>query len=169
MSSKGGLKTKTCQCGCRQKCYNRWVQGHNRRVFPPPVWNKDKTGVQEPWNKGRTGIYSVKSLAKMGAATLRRMRENPGPFKDTKPELAVERWLQEQGVLYEKQYPIGNMLTDFYLLEQDMVIEVDGCWWHGCECSPNSPHPDNSTRRSQKLSALGYAVIHIWEHEIISR
>lgn len=89
-----------------------------------------------------------------------------GHFKDTWPERQLEKQLQEQGLKYEKQKRIGDMIVDFYLPQRNLVIEVDGCWWHGCvEHCPTSRKPDNFEARRQTLSVLGYQAIRIWEHE----
>ena len=92
---------------------------------------------------------------------------HPGPFKDTKPELEFESYLQVQGIEYEHPKRIGSMLVDFYLPFRNLVIEIDGCYWHGCrEHCPNSPWSDRWESRQLKLEALGYDSIRIWEHEL---
>ncbi len=138
------------------------------------------------WNKGQTGLISKEGLQRIRAthlgkilseetkqkiseARLNQMTNSLGPWRDTKPELSFERQLQEVSLEYTKQKRVGNMLVDFYLPQQNLVIEVDGCWWHGCpDCHPNGGATvDGFEARRQRLAALGYDAIRIWEHELI--
>ncbi len=138
-----------------------------------------------PWHKGLTGVYSDETLQKNREAHLGKTRSdetkqsqsvsrikylqaNVGPWRDTKPERELESRLQAAGLCYEKQKRVGNMLVDFYLSQQNLVIEVDGCYWHGCpDCFPDGGFgPDKFEARQKSLEVLGYDAIRIWEHEL---
>ena len=62
-----------------------------------------------------------------------------------------------------------------------MAVQVDGCFWHGCPEHGTVPDRNsewwqwkisrNQTRDADtdaKLSALGWRVIRVWEHENVS-
>lgn len=121
-------------------------------------------------HRGFTGLFhSDEAKQKMSEIRLRHLANHRGPWKDTKPELELASRLQSASLVYETQKRIGNILVDFYLPQQNLVIEVDGCWWHGClDCYPSSQYLDKFTERCRKLEFLGYSSIRIWEHELVS-
>lgn len=79
--------------------------------------------------------------------------------KDTDIEIIIEKWLQEQGIEYKKQYfqTIGNSYTkvDFLVLP-NICLYVDGDYWHA---------PLHVRRRAEMqnrlLPELGFIVIRI--------
>ncbi len=92
-----------------------------------------------------------------------------GIQRDTIPEQILEEQLKYQGLRYEKQRRIENMTVDFYLPQHNLVIEVNGCYWHGClEHCPKSPYVDRFEERQQRLNDIGYDSIRIWEHDLKS-
>lgn len=121
---------------------------------------------------GKPGTpHTEEAKRRIGENAAKRIAENSGPWKDTKPELEMKHRLQERGIAYEHQKYIEGMCVDFYLPGQNQIIEVDGCWYHGCpDCFPNGGlRPDRFSERRQKLEALGYNIIRIWEHELGTR
>jgi hypothetical protein len=54
---------------------------------------------------------------------------NKKGFK-TDAEKEVESWLISAGKEYHTQHKIGQHFADFYLPEENIVIEVDGAYWH---------------------------------------
>lgn len=51
-------------------------------------------------------------------------------ISDTKPELRVEKILCNLNIKYQKQCPIGPYVFDFCLLDHNILIEVQGEYWH---------------------------------------
>ena len=49
---------------------------------------------------------------------------------NTKPELAMESMLLTAKIPYEKQKRFGRYIYDFYLFNHNIIIEVDGIYWH---------------------------------------
>lgn len=99
---------------------------------------------------------------------LRRVTARELPYKDTKPELEMAKRFTAANIVFEMQKWIGRMVVDFYLPVMNLVVEVDGCWWHGCrEHCPTSHKVDNFEDRKQSLNSLGYGAIRIWEHELV--
>lgn len=101
--------------------------------------------------------------------------------KDTKPELAVRRYLHARGLrfsLHRKDLP-GR--PDIVLRRHRAVVLVHGCFWHGHDCKAGSTSPKTRSewwsakiaankardgRNRRDLEALGWRVFEIWECEI---
>lgn len=98
-------------------------------------------------------------------------------YFDNKLELALASILDELGVRYVKQgridalpKPHRHHKWDFLIGTAEVAIEVDGCYWHGCE----EHHPDrvDAVRRRKELlrdaeaRRVGWIVIRFWEHEL---
>jgi very-short-patch-repair endonuclease len=70
------------------------------------------------------------------------------------------RGRQLEGFKFRRQHTIGPFVADFFCLEAKLVIELDG-----------SQHADQLHRdesRSEFIRGAGYAVLRIWNHEVIS-
>lgn len=97
--------------------------------------------------------------------------------KDTKPELVVRRMLHRLGyryVLHDKRLP-GK--PDLVFPSKRAVIVVDGCFWHGHNCSLGSKPKSNAdfwltkiqgnkardARHRRALRSLGWRVLVVWE------
>lgn len=78
----------------------------------------------------------------------------------------------------------GSVLgkPDVVFWDRKVVIFVDGCFWHGCPVC-RRPLPETNVEywrrkivrnvergrnHDEKLVAEGWAVIHVWEHEIVN-
>jgi len=101
--------------------------------------------------------------------------------KDTKPELQVRKYLFSQGFRYRLNVRNLPGKPDLVLPKYNTVIMVHGCFWHGHKgCRyfilPKSnqsywvPKIDRNISRDkdskQKLLALGWQVLEIWECEL---
>lgn len=101
--------------------------------------------------------------------------------KDTKPEIAVRKYLFREGFRFrknDKRYP-GK--PDIVLPKYHTVIFIHGCFWHhhaGCKQATMpktrtefwekkfAQNTDNDTRHKRQLEEMGFRVITIWECEI---
>lgn len=100
---------------------------------------------------------------------------------ETKPEIAIRKFLFSQGFRYRKnvKYLLGN--PDIVLPKYKTVIFVHGCFWHGhknCAASalPKSrqeywiPKIQRNIKRDlenkKALKKLGWQIITIWECDI---
>ena len=96
--------------------------------------------------------------------------ENPNRvFSNTKIEQKVAKLLNELGINYVQNYGLEKIANvDFFIPSKMLVIQCDGCYWHGCpEHFPlhiNRKEKDN--KQDIKLKSLGYKIIRLWEHEI---
>jgi len=98
---------------------------------------------------------------------------------DTAPERAMAAILDEMGLEYEAQYrakwlPKGyrNHKWDFCIPGMKTLVEVDGCYWHGCK----EHYPDRwsdeqqnvEMQRDVRAEQAGWRVLRFWEHELFS-
>jgi len=93
--------------------------------------------------------------------------------KDTLIEIKIEDELKKRGIYYQKQVPLCKVaVVDFYLPEYRIVIQADGCYWHGCpERFPNPTEKQIFTKKRDNnqdsiLTFNGFNVYRFWEHEI---
>jgi DNA mismatch endonuclease (patch repair protein) len=100
----------------------------------------------------------------------------------TQPEREVEKVLRRLRLRFRRN--VGDLpgKPDFLLIDYHLIVNVDGCFWHGC------PRCFSGTRRNKKwwdrkieenrrrdrridaqLRRRGYHVMHVWEHDSLSR
>lgn len=163
-------------------------------------WNKGKKYTEEEmiglnkkglklgigWNRGTKGLTKANSgsfkkghIGRIWTEEEKKKHSiwkinNPNRmFKDTKIELKIEQELKNRNISYEKQKPLCDIsVVDFYLPENNIVIQADGCYWHGCEeykHKINKKITKNMIRdryQNKVLISQGYRVYHFWEHDI---
>jgi len=107
--------------------------------------------------------------------TCRTRYGNPcSPFKSTKPERAVQIWLEQHKVKFLAQYHNYGTTVDFFASLKKVYIFVDGCWWHYHSCLFKKRMPNAGQLRALKRDPIitkriqdaGHKVIRIWECEI---
>ncbi|HET9049969.1 MAG TPA: endonuclease domain-containing protein [Chiayiivirga sp.] len=66
--------------------------------------------------------------------------------------------LQQLGVKFRRQHPVGPFIADFACLEPRLIVEVDG-----------SQHLDSATdaQRDAYLQAQGFLVRRYWNHDVL--
>jgi len=93
------------------------------------------------------------------------------PLTDTKPERITQIALSLQNIPYKKHIPFempwGFHQVDIFI-EPNIVLEVDGCYWHGCtECGYSNPEKTKKDQHvTTELERQGLRVFRFWEHEI---
>lgn len=113
-----------------------------------------------------------------------RVRMQANRSRDTRTERRLRRSLYHEGLRFRVNYrpPIPcRCSVDVAIVWARVAIFVDGCFWHGCPHHYRTPqsHTDywrdkiarNRTRDlavEQALSAEGWAVVRIWEHEPVA-
>ena len=101
--------------------------------------------------------------------------------KDTRPELAVRKFLYAQGLRFRVNNHRLPGSPDIVLPRYRTVIFVDGCFWHGHEGCQRSRLPLSNVeywrhkitlnkardyRVDVELRSMGWRVMHMWECEI---
>ena len=92
--------------------------------------------------------------------------------QNTKPERELKNILKELNVKFEQPYKYKGYYFDFYLSELDILIEVDGNYWHGKglnweelnETQKNSRK--NDVKKDKICLESQQSLIRLWEDEI---
>ena len=148
--------------------------------------SKDKMSEsQKQWiknNPEKAAYYNVQFWKDYWKDTEHReeQRERRSTFLSTyhhvssKLEKTFERFLTELNILYEKQYKLKGKLYDFKIKDRNILIEVDGDFWHSNpDMFPDGPiykvQKDNLERDIEKNKIAKeeeYELIRFWEHEV---
>ena len=98
-------------------------------------------------------------------------------MKITKPEKIIKNFLDANSIRYLFQHNKLPYRADFFYKNKNLVININGCYWHNHGCV-NSRIPEKNTNywlsvfeknksrdyeNTKKLKALGYKIINIWE------
>jgi len=102
------------------------------------------------------------------------------PMRDTKIELIVFAYLDSHNVSYCKHkilsdiphYLYSRHQFDIVVMDRRLIIEVDGCYWHGC--STHFPNPNEYQKWAlnrdciinETIEKNGWEIIRLWEHDI---
>jgi DNA mismatch endonuclease (patch repair protein) len=105
--------------------------------------------------------------------------------RDTDPEMALRRALHARGLRYVVDAPLPGMprrRADVLFTKKKVAVFLDGCFWHGCPLHRTYPQNnadwwlskieaniarDRDTDR--RLTAAGWSVVRVWEHEPVDR
>jgi DNA mismatch endonuclease (patch repair protein) len=91
------------------------------------------------------------------------------PVLPTTPERIVHGELKRVGVDFLTEHPLGPFLVDAFVPTLNLVVFVDGCYWHACPAHhPTAKKPRSDNSRIPYLTKCGYKVAVLWEHEIES-
>ena len=143
-------------------------------------------------SKSLSGIKKSDELKKkVSESQIKRYRENP----ELKEKLSKKRikWLKSKlsknkssievkfeglliylGVSYEYQYEFGKKLFDFYIPSKNILLEVDGDFYH---CNPSTNHKEpkykcqfltlkNDTDKNTYCSNHNIKLLRFWEKDI---
>lgn len=144
------------------------------------------------WSRGHKMPDHVKEILQSPESRAKSVEAHKAIFNALSPEeqyVRLEKWIKagraknnsklEQfvaaqldavGLTYERQKRIGRYAVDFFVPDFNLIIEANGCYWHGCEvCGFNSAeHIEKRKRdlvRTEFLMSRGYIVHIVWEHE----
>lgn len=130
---------------------------HLGKTRSPEAKQRMGESARRPEVRERLSVGS-RSPRTLAARVARLRRQVP-----TRIELAVRDALTAAGVEFVFQYPVGPYVADFFLPAKNLILEVDGHYWHSL---PGAKERD--ARRDADLVTLGYRVVHIPEHRIKS-
>jgi DNA mismatch endonuclease (patch repair protein) len=104
--------------------------------------------------------------------------------RDTQLEMNVRSLLHRRGMRFRVDHPIrieGRRLIrpDLVFTRARLCVELDGCFWHGCEeCSSGGPksnrnywgpkiarNKERDLEQARALEEAGWHVIRFWGHE----
>jgi|ERR1700729_626739 len=102
--------------------------------------------------------------------------------RDTKPEIAVRRYLHRKGLRYRLHRADLPGKPDLVFAKQRACVFVHGCFWHGCtmcvdgirEVKSNQTYwppkvaanKERDAKHQRTLQQLGWTVLSIWECEV---
>jgi very-short-patch-repair endonuclease len=91
----------------------------------------------------------------------------------SKLEEKFEFILSDLGVTFTQQFRLNGYLYDFYIQHKNLLIEVDGDWYHfnkDIHKKPLSPIQENTIKNDRIKTNLakeyGYNLIRFWENDI---
>jgi DNA mismatch endonuclease (patch repair protein) len=143
--------------------------------------------LAEAWRQARaSGLVVSEALPPESWASSPQVRVTMrgNRSKNTGPEMALRSLLHGRGLRYRVDAPpiLGiRRRADILFPKQRVAVFVDGCFWHGC---PEHYRPSTKNvsfweeklmanrsrdkRTNETLSASGWTVIRVWEHEDMS-
>jgi very-short-patch-repair endonuclease len=138
--------------------------------------SKGGTGVSRPkfegFGIGR--VHSQKTKDKMSKSAIERILKT-GKVKRSGLEYKFEILLDLLEIKYIHSYYIESIskIYDFYLPEHNILIEIDGDFWH-CnpikhptpECKTQEINIENDKFKSQWAYDNGYKLLRFWENDI---
>jgi len=90
--------------------------------------------------------------------------------KTSKLHIGYKKTMLENGLLgFESEYAYGPYSIDEADPYAKIAIEIDGCYWHGCNTCSYKGDPKIKAidaRKSSYLKNRGWVIFHIKEHEI---
>lgn len=103
------------------------------------------------------------------------------PFKDTSIEIQVQNILNKNKIPFEKHIIIPNLLSgnrkyhkfDIVLRNHKILIEVNGCYWHGCHICYKKPNNlqlkkiNRDKKMREDILKSDWMLIEIWEHDLM--
>ncbi len=129
------------------------------------------------WNSGKVDIYSQETIEKISNATKEQwknkeyrkfMEEIILPKARHKQvarissiEIMIANELKKRNIEFIQQIMILNKYKIDFLIEDFIVVEADGDYWH---CLPNIKIKDD--KRDAILKEKGFELFRFWEHEI---
>lgn len=90
----------------------------------------------------------------------------------TAPEKALGKILKGMKVEFRPQEIIHGKIFDFFIPKSNLIVEVDGDYWHGygLEHSQLNEVQKRSVRNDSEkdviAKGLGYEILRFWEHDI---
>jgi DNA mismatch endonuclease, patch repair protein len=101
--------------------------------------------------------------------------------KGTQAELDLRKALHARGLRYRINVPVltkPRRVADIVFASARVAVFVDGCFWHGCPQHASWPKSNadfwrekietnrlRDTDTDQRLTALGWIPVRVWEHE----
>lgn len=140
-------------------------------------WKKSRTGKEHPLDKKITCIcqwcgkeYRAKRVYEK--TTKFCSRQCQGSYaahnmgrQETTIEATIRQLLNENGIRYIQEAPVGPYVCDFYVESNDskVIIECDGTYWHSL------PHAKRTDKRKDGWAAShGYKIVRLPEEKINS-
>jgi very-short-patch-repair endonuclease len=127
----------------------------------------------------RKAMSKAKIGANPGVAKLRKKKKiqkmaNKMSKKMTEPERIFADMMDELEIPYETQKIIDNKIYDFYIPSKNMIIEIDGDYFHGNPLIYESKNLNKMQLRNQRNDTFkdilakgrGFDLERVWEYDL---
>lgn len=153
-ANTGRKRKQATKSKISEKAKERWADPTFREkmklINKEAAQKRDMSGE----NNGMYGKHHTEDARlKVTTALWKRVKDHLNPL-----ELSVAKTLNSLNIKYEPQKIIGFYLVDFYIDDLNLIIEVDGSFWHD---KPERKQRDK--RRDAWLRSKGYKVIRLTE------
>lgn len=122
-------------------------------------------------------VYTNEVRNKMREINIMRLKENP-IVTNTKPQLIINKLLDSLNIKYLREKDFKYYAVDNYLINNNLIIEVMGDYWHGSPIKYKEFNKLNSTQRknikqdkSKNTYILKYYninILYLWEFDILN-
>jgi len=93
----------------------------------------------------------------------------------TAPEREFENILKQLKINYKPQKVVGGFIYDYYLIDKNILVEVDGDYYHSNPEKFQQEDLNEMQLRNQKRDkrkdvvalGLGYKIVRFWENDIM--
>ena len=94
---------------------------------------------------------------------------------NSKPQMILNNLLDTMNIAYEREYPLKYYSIDNYLKENNLMIEVQGDYWHSNPLKYNKSLNEIQARGIKKDKAkhtyvkkyFNIEILYLWENDII--
>lgn len=124
-------------------------------------------------------LSKAKKKARNPNGSSQKIKKNASSMKKdmTKPEREMNQILTELNVEFEPQKVVGYKIYDFYVPKVNLLIEVDGDYFHAnpklyTEADLNSIQKRNLKNDAFKdtlANGRGYGLIRVWESDLANK
>lgn len=119
-------------------------------------------------------IARMKKKARNPAGVKTNLKKNAAKMSVTMtwPEREFKKLLKELKVPFEIQKIIGNKIFDFYIPHLNLIIEVDGCYYHGNPekfavlNNMQKKNIRNDAFKDALAKGHGYSIERVWESDL---
>lgn len=132
---------------------------------PIRYWlGKKRPPISEEWRNNLRLCHPKEHYKRISLMGLQKQQNSKEP---TSIEKKVYNELKSRHLLFETQSLInGKFLVDAYIPSLNLIIEADGCYWHGCDKCGFPKKNNRDKAKNAYLLKLGYNLIRLPEHEI---
>jgi G:T-mismatch repair DNA endonuclease (very short patch repair protein) len=175
-SYKEAVRLKRFCNSCAMKKWHAERYGVKKdRVFTSTC---PSCGKEKHHTKSNTTLYQLKSTIKKFNKRLCYSCSNSKHYTisqtkvNTKPEREFKKVARKNKIKYRQSYKYKGHYFDFYLPELDILVEVDGCYWHGKGLKDDELNLTQlkSRRNDKKKNKICLdsqkSLIRLWEDEV---
>lgn len=125
------------------------------------------------WTKEQVKLFWTEEKRKEQAKRAIKLLKNMRKITETKPQLMVNNFLEELGIKYINEYNCKYYSIDNYLSDYNLMIEVQGDYFH---CNPVTKIKNHKNKKVIKKDKskntyikkyYGINILYLWEKDIM--